>query len=275
MGVQSVVSRHGASLTLFHFGTASACRYSSSTVQHLRVLSSSTPQQGEGIIRNLKVSSTNHQHGHRSYHNDGGHADEHHEHNSSRSEYLLGPNPGLASIISQGIKSLEQTAADIQQKTRKASLFQLQKKSSLEKGISLLDPRQLAEGQRVLDVASDCLDHIVRQGTMTDRQRRGLTPAGGDEPIVLLDCVVNRNVRQAKLYWTLPYRLLLDEKINQKIYQLLMVKVQGELVHPEGGGAKLLARHVHARLASYYPPRLKMVPATDEMVKRAIEEYMS
>lgn len=194
--------------------------------------------------------------------------------------YLLGRNPGLASIISQGVKSLEETAADIQRKTRGSSLSQPQKRSARESGVSLLDPRQLAEGRRILDVASDCLDAIVDDaqaggGTLTAKQRQGLAPAGGDGgPIVLLDCVVNRNVRQAKLYWTLPYAMLLDGRIDQRVYQHLMATVQRDLVHPEGGGAKLLARHVHARLASYYPPRLKMVPATDEMVQRAIEEYM-
>lgn len=269
--VGSVICRyHGAGMKL------SARHYSRGKLQLLIVQSPWALQNGDRTIGIMNMS-TNHQRGHGNFLNDhGDHSYDKGEDASSPEEYLLGPNPGLASIISQGAKSLEQTAADIQKKTRKVSLFQLQKRSSLEKGISLLDPRQLAEGQRVLDVALDCLDHIVSQqhGTLTERQRRSLVPAGDDEPIVLLDCAVNRNVRQAKVYWTLPYRLLLDERINQQIYQQLMAKVQGELVHPEGGGAKLLARHVHARLSSYYPPRLKMVPATDEMVKQAIEEYM-
>jgi hypothetical protein len=264
-------------MKLFTLGTPSARLYFGGKSQHLNVVLPWSMQQGNGPV-GMKNMSTNYQRGPNNFLED--HVDDHVDDNgddkSSPEQYLLGPNPGLASIISQGVKSLEQTAADIQKKTRKISLFQLQKKSSHEKGISLLDPRQLVEGQRILDVASDCLDHIVSQqkGTLTERQRRGLAPAGGDEPIVLLECVVNRNVRQAKVYWTLPYRLLLDERINQQIYQQLMVKVQTELVHPDGGGAKLLARNVHARLSSYFPPRLKMVPATDEMVKQAIEEYM-
>jgi hypothetical protein len=37
---------------------------------------------------------------------------------------------------------------------------------------------------------------------------------------------------------------------------------------------KLLSRSVHSRLRSYYPPRLKLVPATKEMVQRAIDECL-
>jgi hypothetical protein len=88
----------------------------------------------------------------------------------------------------------------------------------------------------------------------------------------LLKCEVNRNVRQAKIYWTLPYGILLDNRINQRLYQEIMVKVQKQLV--ENGGSKLLGRNVHTRLSYYYPPRIKLFPATDEMVQSAIEDFM-
>jgi hypothetical protein len=186
---------------------------------------------------------------------------------------LNGPNPGLASIISQGSKSLEQSAADIEYRTRNASLSQPHKKGSFRAGT--LEPRQLAEGQRILDTAVECLEVIIEQaerGGLTEGQRKGLILSG--EPIVLLECVVNRNIKQAKLYWTLPYGILMDDRIHyhqHHLYQQITAKVQQQLV--EGGGARLLAGHVHARLSSYYPPRIKMMPATDDMVIRAIEEY--
>ena len=141
-----------------------------------------------------------------------------------------------------------------------------------------MDPRQLAEGQRILDVASECLEHLAMQEEQNRKQSgKGGVGNGGlvlfGEPIVLLECEVNRNVRQAKIYWTLPYGILLDNRINQKLYQDIMMKVQKELVR--NGGAKLLARDVHTRLSYYYPPRIKLFPATDEMVQTAIEEFMS
>eukprot|EP00536_Pseudo-nitzschia_multiseries_P016711 jgi/Psemu1/222339/e_gw1.1208.27.1 len=143
-----------------------------------------------------------------------------------------------------------------------------------------MDPRQLAEGQRILDVASDCLEHLATKEETQGRirpQKHGSGDASNGlflfgEPIVLLECEVNRNVRQAKVYWTLPYGILLDNRINQRLYQEIMVKVQRQLV--DNGGAKLLAREVHTRLSYYYPPRIKLFPATDEMVQKAIEEFM-
>lgn len=191
---------------------------------------------------------------------------------------MKGTNPGLASVISQGMKSLEQTAEEIQYKTRKITLSQPHRKPSFRNGRAAeLDPRQLAEGQRVLDVASDCLEQLALQKEQGGWQQRSIGGSNGlvlsGEPIVLLECEVNRNVRQAKIYWTLPYEILLDNRINQQLYQKIMVKVQKELV--ENGGAKLLVRNVNTRLSYYYPPRIKLFPATDEMVQRAIEEFLA
>lgn len=192
--------------------------------------------------------------------------------NRIRTTYLSGPNPGLASVISQGMSALERSAADIEYRTKNSSsLKRPHKKGSFRAGT--LEPRQLAEGQRLLDVATDCLEELVVQaerGGLTVGQQKGLMLSG--EPIVLLECVVNRTIKQAKLYWTLPYGLLLDERMQAKLYHQLTAKVQEQLM--EGGGVKLLSRQVHNRLSSYYPPRIKMLPATDEMVAKALRESM-
>jgi len=192
-------------------------------------------------------------------------------------QFMTGPNPGLASVISQGVKSLEQTAEDIQYKTRRVTLSQPHKKLSFRNGgAAIMDPRQLAEGQRILDVASDCIEQLALQEERGGRQRGGGDGSNGltlfGEPIVLLECEVNRNVRQAKVYWTLPYGILLDNRINQRLYQEIMVKVQKDLI--QNGGAKLLARQVHTTLSYYFPPRIKLFPAPDEMVQKAIQEFM-
>jgi len=206
------------------------------------------------------------------------HGHDEHEHHPKQHEFETGsPNPGLASVISQGIKSLDQTAEDARFKTRNDTLTRAHKKPSFRNGRAAeMDPRQLAEGQRILDVASECLERLAaREEQQQQRRTRGQHGNGlflFGEPIVLLECEVNRNVRQAKVYWTLPYGLLLDNRINQGLYQEIMVRVQGQLV--SNGGAKLLAREVHTRLSYYYPPRIKLFPATDEMVQKAIEEFM-
>jgi hypothetical protein len=176
---------------------------------------------------------------------------------SSTQDEDLGNNPGLASVISQGISSLDNTAADVQQKTRKASLENKRSKAP--------NPRQLAEAERILEVAGECLEDLCMRGE-----------AGGlslkEEPIVILDVQVNRPVKQAKVFWTLPYVVLMDERMTRQVYKRLMGSVEEQMIKERSG--KLLARQVHARLRSYYPPRLKLLPATDDMVERALAEYL-
>ena len=173
----------------------------------------------------------------------------------SSSDYPHEPNPGLASIISQGMKSLDETAREVQAKTRK-SLGDTRKSGPT--------PRQLSEAHRIMEVATDCLDQICIQGGQP-----GLTLKG--DPIVILDVQVNPDIKQAKVFWTLPYGVLLDERVNQNVYQKLIEKLREEI---NDGGGKALAHQVRLKLRSYYPPKLKMVPATDAMVRSAIEEYL-
>lgn len=225
-------------------------------------------------------------------------------------------NPGLlTSIISRGSKLLEQTAEEIRYKTRKeATLLSSssvivepcrKKKKKYEKNGGannnaelIMDPRQLAEGQRILDVATDCLDRLalryedrryggggrslsnsysnhpvnVENNNNNTDDKTGLTVFG--EPLILLECVVDRNLKQAKIYWTLPYGILLDKRIDQPLYQQIAMKVQNRLVQKNNGGAKLLTTQVYTKLSHYYPPRIKFFPATDEMVERAIKDIM-
>ena len=170
----------------------------------------------------------------------------------------LGPNPGLESVISQGIKSLEETAMQIEKNTRK-KLHDSKKDGPT--------PRQEAERHRIMEIATDCLEDIcMREGA----KAKGLNLRG--EPIVILDVEVNRDAKLAKVFWTLPYVVLLDQRVNQRLYQELVRTLDNDIVN--GGGGKLLSRHVNARLRSYYPPRIKLLPATDYMVRQAIEEYL-
>lgn len=177
------------------------------------------------------------------------------------SEFEEGPNPGLESVISQGMTSLEQTATEVQTKTKKASL------SASSPRKSTTTHRQLAESQRILDVATDCLEALVERDPLAS----SLLAIGG-EPIVLLDVQVNSNARQAKVFWTLPYAILTDRRLTPTVYRTLVAKLQQNL--EKHGGGKLLARQVHTRLRSYYPPRLKYHAAPPSMVAQAMEDLM-
>ena len=177
----------------------------------------------------------------------------------------LGPNPGLASVIAQGIKSLEDTAADVEARTRN---------KTIEPQSNQPTHRQLAEAQRILEVSSDCIEDLClkyqQEGGGSSRNIQGLHLQG--QPIVILDVQVNKDVKQAKVFWTLPYSVLLDPNVNQRIYQRLVMVLQEQL---DEGGEKILAREVSTRLRHYYPPRIKLVPATDVMIQQAISEFHS
>ena len=115
------------------------------------------------------------------------------------------------------------------------------------------------EAQRVLDTATECLDSLVERG-VSNLHVRG-------EPILLLEVQVNADLKLAKLYWTLPYSILLHDEITNAMFRTLMKKMHDRVEH---GGAKLLQRQVHSQLRSYYPPRIRMIPATNEMLQKAI-----
>jgi ribosome-binding factor A len=179
-------------------------------------------------------------------------------------------NPGLASVISQGLSSLESTASQIESKTRRVSLDQ----TPIARGTP--SHRQLSEGHRILQVATECLEALCEaasdSSSSSSSEARYLMLL--DEPISILEVQVNRDLKQAKVFWTLPYGVLLDDRVlnsGNETYQRLMTQMEaGVSTH----GQKILSKHVHNQLRSYYPPRLRLVPATKAMVNQAVEEMV-
>jgi len=206
-----------------------------------------------------------------------------HSASSSSSSFELGRNPGLESVISQGLSSLEQTAMDIQSKTRHSGIIPTK---SADPSENTSTHRQLAEAQRILDVATECLEDLCHKyqdqpPLAMQKALPGLQLKG--QPIELLEVQVNKDGKQAKVFWTLPYSVLLDPNVNQNIYQRLVMTLQEQLLmgqqqqqdnngQQQRGGAKILSQHVGSKLRFYFPPRIKLVPATHEMVERAIRE---
>jgi ribosome-binding factor A len=165
----------------------------------------------------------------------------------------LGPNPGLASVISQGASSLENNASEVEAKTKKAL--------GDNKGDDPLQPRQLMEAQRILDVTTECLEEMAKGGTA------GLLSVLG-EPITIMEVQVNRDLKQAKVYWALPFSILLDDRIDGTVYRQLVTKMEKNILEKGGG------RQVHGRLRFYYPPRMKFFPASNSMIHQAISDLV-
>ena len=162
-------------------------------------------------------------------------------------------------MIGQGLASLTQTAKDVQSKTKKVKSIASQTTAS---GQKLASHKQLAESQRLLDVLTECLDALC------DRNPDHPLVTMRGEPIAILDVQVNTNAKQAKVYWSLPYGILMDDRLTRTTYQQLLTRMETNL--QQGGGASLLQKLVHTRLSFYYPPKLKFVPAPPKMVVEAV-----
>ena len=176
----------------------------------------------------------------------------------------LGPNPGLASVISQGISKLEQTAYEVESKTRKS----ISDNQGYEKAEP--SPRQLMEAQRIFDIATECLEGIASPINQEQRSKQLVTVAG--EPIVIVHVDVNPTLKLAKVYWCLPYSILLNDEINSNQYRQLVLQMNDNLL--KKGGENIVQRYVHNKLRSYYPPRMRFLPATNSMIHDTISELL-
>ena len=167
--------------------------------------------------------------------------------------FEVGPkNPGLESVIAQGISSLDRTATEVRIKTKKVSSL------TSDKGPSH-SLKQLSERHRILEVATECIEALC--------QRNPHNPLSiGGEPLTLLHVDVNSTARQAKVYWTLPYSVLMDPRLTPTAYRRLMKQVETTF------DGNVLQREVHTRLSFYFPPRLKFYPATPQMLAQVMHE---
>ena len=169
------------------------------------------------------------------------------------SSFEVGPkNPGLESVIAQGISSLDRTATEVRIKTKKVSSL------TSDKGPSH-SLKQLSEQHRILEVSTECIEALC--------QRNPHNPLSiGGEPLTLLHVDVNSTARQAKVYWTLPYSVLMDPRLTPTAYRRLMKQVETTF------DGNVLQREVHTRLSFYFPPRLKFYPATPQMLAQVMHE---
>jgi ribosome-binding factor A len=116
-------------------------------------------------------------------------------------------------------------------------------------------PEQLGEAQRVLRVAQEALSQLS--------QKDPIFTIRGD-PIEILDVEVSRDLRQARVYWTLPFWMM---EFPEDVTQRATEKMQGLL---DKRGSKLQTL-VHARLRHYYPPKLRFVAADGDLLRLTLK----
>jgi hypothetical protein len=188
-------------------------------------------------------------------------------------------NRKLAAVIREGLPRLHQHALQIQAcaQTHQPLILRRSRggdddgEGAAEAGPAqyetssspALSPRQLAEAHRLLDAASDALEHLVR----TD-PGRGLMISG--EPIVLLDAKVHVDLRSAVIYWALPISLLDSVGLgDEDKLQLLVEWFRHQITTPstpQHAALGKLTRLVSARLRSFRVPKVRWEPADPRTV---------
>ena len=116
-------------------------------------------------------------------------------------------------------------------------------------------PDQLAEAHRINTVLLQVLDNF---------SKRDATFSIKGEPIVIMEVEVSKDLKQARVYYALPFNVL---KYPKHVVQEVSRRMQ-ELLEKRGGK---LQRLVHAQLRSYYPPKLRFVPYDGNLLKESLK----
>jgi len=166
-------------------------------------------------------------------------------------------NIALESIKEQGQHILEATITDIQSKTNRRLLVEDEDHGPTD--------YQIKEANRVAEFVEQAIEDYT--------SKRGNVFCIMNEPIVIIDCEITEDLRQARVFWSLPYEILLleDTKINAAMRAKLVQYMQ-RILEERGG---VLQGMVHTKMRMYFrPPTIRFVPAEGEILRRALHDWM-
>jgi ribosome-binding factor A len=164
-------------------------------------------------------------------------------------------NPALQSVIDEGLNILQSISSDIQAKTKRRLLL-----SDEDTGPS---PDQLREAARIKHFTEDAIElYTSRKGNLFCVMK---------EPIVIVDVEITKDLRQARVFWSLPYGVLLMDGISAGMRMRSAERMQKVL--DERGG--VLQGLVHQKMRGYFrPPKIRFVMAEGEMLRRYLKELL-
>ena len=173
----------------------------------------------------------------------------------------------LQSVKEQGIKILKSTTMQIQEKTKRRLLL-----SAEDTGPA---PEQIKEANRLKVLVEDALEEYT--------SRHGALFCLQDEPISIIDVEVTPDLRQARVFWSLPFSFLLDDGISQKSqrgqYRMegqeirLKVAKRMQIILENKGG--VLQGLVHRKMRRYFrPPKIRFVMAEGEMLRSVLKDLL-
>jgi len=191
-------------------------------------------------------------------------------------------NPILAEVIREGLGHLNHQSNVIQQaKETQKPLITKPSESTCASGkeystpVTPLPPSVLAEQHRLLSVANECLEYITSQKESIPGQSSTSALSVHGEPIVLLECHVQKSLKQATIYWTLPINVWLlpfswEQKfrLQEKIQEQMIIKNTGrQNDFSIASSMRRLQGCIRAKLSSYYAPKVHFEPATMDQIE--------
>jgi ribosome-binding factor A len=157
-------------------------------------------------------------------------------------------------VKEQGIKILESLAADIQSKTKRRLLLVDEDTGPTS--------AQLREASRLKILTENAIEQYT--------SHKGGLFCIMNEPIAIIDVEITEDLRHARVYWSLPYGVLL---MNTKREVRAKAVKRMQMILDERG--RVLQGLVHAKLRSYYrPPKIRFVPAEGEMLRSVLTELI-
>lgn len=160
-------------------------------------------------------------------------------------------NEELEAIKWEGMEALENSTKDM---IRKVGNQRLLNKDEDDEGPSV---RQLREAERLFRLCQQAIDEDSTSSASLRIQ---------GQSIVIIDVEVSRDLRQARVYWSLPYSILLRKDIPNSTLTQIQGQMQQLLQQPKYGGR--IQTLVHNKLRFYYPPKLTFVPAEQDLLRQ-------
>lgn len=178
-------------------------------------------------------------------------------HSSIRMSSKEQQNLGLESIKQEGFDILASLTNDVQSKTKRRLLLKDEDFGPTS--------AQLKEARR--------LKLLVEEALIQYTSKRGGTSPFciQGEPIAVLDVEITEDLRNARVYWTLPYSILLMDTVRRDTREQLVKNMQRIL--DENGG--VIQGIVSTRLRHYFrSPKIRFVPAEGEMLRKTLQTMM-
>jgi len=162
-------------------------------------------------------------------------------------------NLGLAAVKEQGLPILESITSDVQFKAKRRLLV-----DDEDSGPSVA---QLREANRVKIIVEDSI-----------LQHKGQIFCVGGEPIAVIDAEISPDLKQARIFWSLPFGFLLMDKLPRAVLEKATKDMQ-RILEKRGG---ILQSIVHTQMKRYNrPPMIRFVPVESEVLRKMLQDAMS